>query len=243
MALLRPMMQLARADLRRIAPRTAILIVVLLLHLLVILALLFTRGPLASEEGERSPFVVKLFPLPEAPAPDREAAQKPAEEPATAPNPSRQPQPQPLPQPVPTSAPAPPLPAAPPSAVATGPIVAGESDPVFDLDHGGGGGSGTAPRWVRKVSNDEFFTLMDPVLLRAPLEVELQMLCTLSLDGRAKCQVLREVPFYPGLRRAVLQAVPMIRIAPGKRDGRAIDQQRVSFIWRVTIDRPSGLGP
>lgn len=131
---------------------------------------------------------------------------------------------------------APSAPAASPSAAPTGPIAAGEGDAAYDLDAGGGGSAGfIPPRWLRKVSDDEFFPLVDPELLQAALEVDYRMQCTIALSTRVQCRVLKETPFYPGLRRAVLAAVPLLRMAPGKRDGRLIDGQRVEFWWRIRV--------
>jgi hypothetical protein len=77
--------------------------------------------------------------------------------------------------------------------------------------------------------------LVDPELMQLELEVEYRVQCTIALDARVACRVLREVPFYPGLRRAIQAAVPLLRIAPPKRDGRPIEGQRVEFNWRVTV--------
>lgn len=171
-------------------------------------------------------------PEPEAPPkPDARVEQPQALAPAPQPEPLR-----PVP-PLPTAAPIP-QPAKLPPATATGPITAGEGDAVYDLDAGGGGGAGfVPPRWVHKVTNDEFFPLVDPELMQGSLEVDYRMQCTIALNTRVQCRVLKETPFYPGLRRAVLAAVPLLRMAPGKRDGRPIDGQRVEFLWRITVSR------
>ncbi|MBX9814788.1 MAG: hypothetical protein K2X76_08800, partial [Sphingomonas sp.] len=124
-------------------------------------------------------------------------------------------------------------PAAP--AAPAGPLP-GAGEAVYDLDRGGGAQPGYAPpRWLHKVTNDEFFPLVDPDLMQLDFEVDYHMQCSIALDARVSCRVLSEVPFYPGLRRAILAAVPLIRIAPPKRDGRAIDGQRIEFRWRVLV--------
>lgn len=218
--------------------RVASVVCVALLYLVVVLVLLRIGAPPPAPPlaRERSVTVIQLPidrppdpvapPKPEARA-ERPRALAPEAQPATV-----RPVP-PLPAAVPIPQPAPPPPVA-----ATGPITAGEGDAVYDLDAGGGGGAGFAPpRWVHKVTNDEFFPLVDEELLRASLEVDYRMQCTIALSTRVQCRVLKETPFYPGLRRAVLAAVPLLRMAPGKRDGRLIDGQRVEFLWRITVSR------
>lgn len=184
------------------------------------------------------PVVVTLLPLDKPPEPE---ALQPPERPTERAR-AQTPQPVPLPS-VNTPPPIPsklPLPAPAPAVVAppapAGPITAGEGDAVYDLDSGGGGSPGTVPpRWLHKVTNDEFFPLVDPELMQGSLEVDYRMQCAIALSTRVTCRVLKETPFYPGLRRAVLAAVPLLRMAPGKRDGRPIDGQRVEFLWRITV--------
>ncbi len=214
---------------------------VILLHLAVLLLLILQRERAIRLQAD-TPIVVQMLPLgkpSEAETPqddlttEKPRAQAPPVEVARAVAP-----PDPAPRaPAPVPAPA----AAPPAAplAGSGPIIAGEGDAVFDLDTGSGGGAPgfMPPRWVHKVTNDEFFPLVDEDLLQASLEVDYRMQCTIALDTRVKCRVLREVPFYPGLRRAVLAAVPLLRMAPGRRDGRPIDGQRIEFLWRITVDR------
>ncbi|OYY92033.1 MAG: hypothetical protein B7Y45_00635 [Sphingomonas sp. 28-66-16] len=216
-------------------------------YLAIILIFIGIRERAPQRLVREAPMTITLLPLdpPEKPAPARDLAiekprpQRPA--PPAPPVAKALPRPAPPPPAPQRAMPAvpPPLPAPPPPAAAAGPIRAGEGDAVYDLDSGAGGGQpgSVPPRWLRKVTNDEFFPLVDEDLLQASLEVDYRMECTISLDTRVKCRVLREVPFYPGLRRAVLAAVPMLRMAPGKRDGRPIDQQKVEFLWRITVDR------
>ncbi|MBA3879880.1 MAG: hypothetical protein C0500_09210 [Sphingobium sp.] len=209
------------------------------LYIAALVILLTVRQAISPPPPVRDrPIVVTLLPLdkppePEAPRPlDRptERARTQAPQPAVRPTVDAPP---PLPSPRPLPAPAPAV-AAPPAA--TGPIAAGEGDAVYDLDSGGGGSPGTVPpRWLHKVTDDEFFPLVDPELMQGSLEVDYRMQCAIALSTRVTCRVLKETPFYPGLRRAVLAAVPLLRMAPGKRDGRPIDGQRVEFRWRITV--------
>lgn len=207
------------------------------------LLLLLTRAPTppAAPVRERSD-TVTLLPL--SPPEDPEPA---------APPPGRAPDIRPAPIPPPTqirpviappavaapstlAPPAPPPAAASPPGAATAAIVAGEGDAPYDLDTGAGGGAGfVPPRWLHKVTNDEFFPLVDPELLQASLEVDYRMQCTIALSTRVQCRVLKETPFYPGLRRAVMAAVPLLRMAPARREGRLVDGQRVEFWWRISV--------
>ena len=186
------------------------------------------------------PVVVTLLPLDKPPEPEAvRPPERPTERARTqAPQPAALPTvdaPPPLPSLRPLPAPASAV-AAPPAP--TGPIAAGEGDAIYDLDSGGGGSPGTVPpRWLHKVTNDEFFPLVDPELMQGSLEVDYRMQCAIAVSTRVTCRVLKETPFYPGLRRAVLAAVPLLRMAPGKRDGRPIDGQRVEFLWRITVTR------
>ncbi len=220
---------------RRRAVSIAIVGALYALALLVLLTIWEVTAPAPTAD---LPVVVTLLPLnkppePEAPRPadnrtERSRAQAP--QPAIAPPIATPPPAAPL-QPLPAAA-------APSPPAATGPIMAGEGDAVYDLDSGGGGSPGAVPpRWVHKVTNDEFFPLVDPELMQASLEVDYRMQCTIALSTRVTCRVLKETPFYPGLRRAVLAAVPLLRMAPGKRAGRPIDGQRVEFLWRITVEQ------
>ena len=220
---------------RRRAVSIAIVVALYALALLVLLTIWEVTVPPPKAE---QPVVVTLLPLNKPPEPEApRAVDRPTERARTqAPQPAVAP---PIATP-PLAASLQPLPAAaPPSPpAATGPITAGEGDAVYDLDSGGGGMPGAVPpRWVHKVTNDEFFPLVDEELLRGSLEVDYRMQCTIALSTRVTCRVLKETPFYPGLRRAVLAAVPLLRMAPGKRDGRPIDGQRVEFLWRITVAR------
>lgn len=226
--------------------RALTLALVILLHLLLGVALLITREQQRLGIEDRAPFVVTLLPdsrpskprappprpagQPAPPAPRTPAAPVPpkASPDDATPSPATRPQPRPAP---------PAQSAAPPENTPGNPVEAGEE--IFNIDTGqGAGGPGfLPPRWIHKVTDDEFFPLVDEQLLRTRLEVELQMLCTVALDARMTCEVLREWPVFAGLRRAVRQAVPLLRMAPPKRNGHPVANQRVSFLWRVTIDR------
>lgn len=220
--------------------RAVSIAIVAALYALAFLILLTYRRLAVPPPVRDTPVVVTLLPLdkppePEAPRPlDRPTERARTQAPRPVPLPSVN-APPPIPSLRPLPAPAPAV-VAPPAA--TGPITAGEGDAVYDLDSGGGGAPGTIPpRWVHKVTNDEFFPLVDEELMRGSLEVDYRMQCTIALSMRLTCRVLKETPFYPGLRRAVLAAVPLLRMAPGKRDGRPIDGQRVEFLWRITVTR------
>ncbi|MBY0283672.1 MAG: hypothetical protein K2W81_06875 [Sphingomonas sp.] len=220
---------------RRRAVSIAIVAALYALALLVLLTIWEVAAPAPPPD---QPVVVTLLPLDKPPEPEApRTVERPTERARTqAPQPADV---RPV-EPPPPVASANPLPAAaaPSPPAATGPITAGEGDAVYDLDSGGGGSPGAVPpRWVHKVTNDEFFPLVDEELLQASLEVDYRMQCTIALSTRVTCRVLKETPFYPGLRRAVLAAVPLLRMAPGKRDGRPIDGQRVEFLWRITVAR------
>ncbi len=212
--------------------------IVAALYAVGLLVLLTVREREQSAPSRDTPVTVVLLPLDKLPEPkaERPLPLPPERARTQAPQPAAV-RPIEAPPPVPAARPLPAA-AAPSPPAATGPITAGEGDAVYDLDTGGGGSpGGTPPRWVHKVTNDEFFPLVDEELLQSSLEVDYRMQCTIALSTRVTCRVLKEVPFYPGLRRAVLAAVPMLRMAPGKRDGRPIDGQRVEFLWRITVAR------
>lgn len=225
--------------------RVTTLALVAALYALAVIAILGVREAIVHPVARDAPLKVILFPLdtPPKPLPPR-AQEKPRarsqQPPAPAPAVARAVSPPPVPTlghlPAPSAQPAPPKAITPPGPPT--PIIAGEGDAVYDLDAGGGGTPGfVPPRWIRKVTNDEFFPLVDEELMRQSFEVDYRMQCVISLSTRVSCRVLREVPFYPGLRRAVLAAVPILRMAPGRRDGRPIDGQRVEFLWRITVER------
>lgn len=231
---------------RPITPRRRAISValVLLVYALVIALLIIGAREVAPQivGADKRPISITMIPLDKLAPPPKRATPKP---PPPAAAPPQAPSAATTTPPPPTQAPGrapspPPAPAAPAPAAATpapnAPIFAGEGDPIYDLDTGtGGGGLSAPPRWVHKPSNDEFFPLVDPDLMALDLEVDYRMQCTIGLDSRVKCRVLKETPFYPGLRRAILAAVPVIRMAPPRRDGRPVDQQRVEFWWRVTV--------
>ena len=212
--------------------------------LALLLALLLVRwAPPASQLLRERTTVVTLLPLDrpnEPPKPKPETRTERAAAAASAPPARASPPPTPAAPPPPPArapaeraAPAPVAPAAPGAAAAPLP---GAGEAIYDLDRGGGALPGYAPpRWLHKATDEEFFPLVDPELMQLELEVEYRVQCTIALDARVACRVLREVPFYPGLRRAIQAAVPLLRIAPPKRDGRPIEGQRVEFTWRVTV--------
>lgn len=223
--------------------RATTLALVVAIYALAVIAILGVREVIVHPVSRDTPIKVILFPLdaPPKPLPPRER-EKPRARPQRSPAPAaaRAVAPPPVPSlgrvPLPVAQPSPPKAIAPPGPPV--PIIAGEGDAVYDLDAGSGGTPGfVPPRWIRKVTNDEFFPLVDEELMQQSFEVDYRMQCVIALSTRVTCRVLREVPFYPGLRRAVLAAVPILRMAPGKRDGRPIDGQRVEFLWRITVER------
>ncbi|MFA5988884.1 MAG: hypothetical protein WC803_04675 [Sphingomonas sp.] len=224
----------------RAAPvRALVLAAVILLHLLLIAVLLLNHEAGQRAEANRTPFVVTLLLDNKPPAPPQPAASTQAPARPSPPNDaSFAPRPEPPTPRPPVSAPAP---AAPAPTLAGQDLAAAQDDTVFNLDTGAGaGGPGfTPPHWVHKVTDEEFFPLLDEELLQGRLEVELQMQCVIALDAHMQCKVLKEWPVYPGIRRAVRQATPLLRMAPGKRFGRPIANQQVQFLWRIQIDRPS----
>ncbi|MBA4772379.1 MAG: hypothetical protein H2054_04625 [Sphingomonas sp.] len=225
--------------------RAGAILAVALVYAAALLLLLSRAAPPPAEPFRQRSDTITLLPLsppddPEPPAPPAARAPDTPAAPIPPPPPTRPaiaPPAATAPSALAPSAPsAPPPAAASPPGVATAPIIAGEGDAPYDLDTGAGGGAGfVPPRWLHKVTNDEFFPLVDPELLQASLEVDYRMQCTIALSTRVQCRVLKEAPFYPGLRRAVMAAVPLLRMAPAKRDGRLVDGQRVEFWWRISV--------
>ncbi len=93
---------------------------------------------------------------------------------------------------------------------------------------------GFAPaRWVRKITDEEFFPLMPEDLWRVPMDVTFRLRCLVAADTRIDCRILSESPTIPGVRTAVLKGLPMLRMRPPMRDGRPLLDQPVEFEWRV----------
>ncbi len=218
------------AHLRRLTTLAIVIALHLVLLLLLTLAPAVTR---AVEEGK--PFIVRLLPLPssEAPAlPAPSAPKPPITEPlptpptdATKPAPPVSVTPRPSAIPVPTPLPAPAAPAVVPA-------------PSGDIVMGGGRSRaapvGFAPaRWVRKITDEEFFPLMQEDLWRVPMDVTFRLRCLVAADMRIDCRILSESPTIPGVRTAVLKGLPLLRMRPPMRDGRPLLDQPVEFEWRV----------
>lgn len=210
--------------------RVSTLAIVIALHLA--LLLLLTLAPTVRRVAERaSPFIVRLLPLPasEAPAPPAaSSAPKPAPstpENAAEPTPPIRETPRPTALPVPAPAAAPPAPATVPG-------------PDSDIVMGGGRTRsppvGLAPaRWIRKITDEEFFPLMQEDLWRVPMNVTFRLRCLVAADTRIDCRILSESPTIPGVRTAVLKGLPLLRMRPPMRDGRPLTDQPVEFEWRV----------
>lgn len=210
--------------------RVSTLAIVIALHLAVLL--LLTLAPAVRRVAEQaSPFIVKLMPLParDAPVPaepsptSKPAAPTPQDRAEPTPPTSETPHPKALPVPTPPTAPAAPAVVPAPS----GDIVMGggrtRSPPV-----------GFAPaRWVRKITDEEFFPLMQEDLWRVPMDVTFRLRCLVGADTRIDCRILSESPTIPGVRTAVLKGLPLLRMRPPMRDGRPLTDQPVEFEWRV----------
>ena len=102
---------------------------------------------------------------------------------------------------------------------------------------GGGARSvGEVPaRWVHKITDDEFFPLMDEDLWHVPMDVTFRLSCLVGADTRIDCHILSEKPTIPGVRRAVLRGLPFLRMRPPLRDGKPLVDVPVEFEWRVGI--------
>lgn len=214
--------------------RASTLAIVIGLH--VALLLLLTLAPAvrrAVEEGK--PFIVRLLPLPssEEPAlPAPSAPKQPVAEPqpsppveATKPAPPVSVTPRPSAVPVPTPLPAPAAPAV---------VPAPNGDIVMGSGRARAAPVGFAPaRWVRKITDEEFFPLMQEDLWRVPMDVTFRLRCLVAADMRIDCRILSESPTIPGVRTAVLKGLPILRMRPPMRDGRPLLDQPVEFEWRV----------
>ncbi len=210
--------------------RASTLAIVIALHLAVLL--LLTLAPAVRRVAEQaSPFIVKLMPLPasEAPVPvEPSPPAKPAPrttEDAADPKPPTREVPRPTALPVPT-----------PPTASTAPAVV--PAPSGDIVMGGGRTQsppvGFAPaRWVRKITDEEFFPLMQEDLWRVPMDVTFRLRCMVAADTRIDCRILSESPTIPGVRTAVLKGLPLLRMRPPMRDGRPLTDQPVEFEWRV----------
>lgn len=228
-----------------ITPRQRLftILLVLALHLAVI-ALLMLVPAARRVVIENSPFIVKLLPLDAADAPAPSAPPPPSASSAPAPTkpapvppvrpdaPPVKPSPAPLPVPRPVDL----LPAAPPAPTL------GSGDIVMR------GGRSVQPglqpaRWVRKITDDEFFPLMDEDLWRVPMDVTFRLRCLVAADNQIDCRILSESPTIPGVRKAVLRGLPLLRMRPPMRDGVPLTDQPVEFEWRVGVhSRFSALG-
>lgn len=99
----------------------------------------------------------------------------------------------------------------------------------------GAGGSASSARWLHQVTNDELLRFVPSNLLKGPIQASFLMRCKVALMNVLSCRIADEKPYYPGLRRAVLDAVPLMRIKPGQRGGRPIENDRVQFVWRINV--------
>lgn len=217
-----------QAQRRGVLRRASTLAIVIALHLAVLL--LLTLAPGVRRVAERAtPFVVRLLPLdrtetpaPLAPAPPA----RPVPEPPAA---VRKPAPPVTVTPRPSARPVP----APPAVAITAPPSPATGDIVMN---GGGRAApvGDAPaRWVRKITDEEFFPLMPEDLWRVPMDVTFRLRCLVAADTRIDCRILSESPTIPGVRTAVLRALPVLRMRAPMRDGRPLVDQPVEFEWRV----------
>lgn len=214
--------------------RASTLAVVIALHIALLL-LLTLAPPVRRLVREGTPFIVKLLPLPSAEEPSLPAPSAPQP-------PISQPMPKPPAEPI---KPAPPVsvtqrPSAlpvptPPTAPAAPAVV---PPPSSDIVMGGGRGRaaqvGFSPaRWVHKITDEEFFPLMQEDLWRVPMDVTFRLRCLVAADTRIDCRILSESPTIPGVRTAVLKGLPLLRMRPPMRDGRPLVDQPVEFEWRV----------
>lgn len=214
--------------------RASTLAIVIALHLALLLVL--TLAPAITrvvEEGK--PFIVRLLPLPPSEEPALPAPSTPtppvaeplptppAEATKPAPPVSVTPRPSAIPAPTP-----PPAPAAPAVDQAT------SGDIVMGNGRARAAPVGFAPaRWVRKITDEEFFPLMQEDLWRVPMDVTFRLRCLVAADMRIDCRILSESPTIPGVRTAVLKGLPILRMRPPMRDGRPLLDQPVEFEWRV----------
>lgn len=221
-----------------ITPRQRLFTILLVLALhFGLIALLMLAPAVRRVVAEGTPFVVKLLPLPsnEEPAlPAPSAPQPPVAKPqptppaeATKPAPPVSVTPRPSAIPVPTPPAAPPAPAT---------MTAPNGDIVMGSGRGRAAPVGFAPaRWVRKITDEEFFPLMPEDLWRVPMDVTFRLRCNVAADTRIDCRILSESPTIPGVRTAVLKGLPLLRMRPPMRDGRPLVDQPVEFEWRVGV--------
>lgn len=219
---------------RDLARRSSTLLLVLALHILAILALFASREA-ARTLREREPIVVTLLPLDETPTPasqpnDAKAPPTPRTPPPIAPA-EREPEPEPV-RPTDLRRPAPPVTVNQPMPAA----------PAPDITLSGGARSGNArsvgdlpARWVHKITDDEFFPLMDEDLWHVPMDVTFRLRCLVAADTRIDCHILSESPTIPGVRTAVLRGLPLLRMRPPYRGGQPLTNEPVDFEWRVGI--------
>ncbi len=217
---------------RPLLRRVSTLAIVIALHLAVLL--LLSLAPTARRLAqEASPFIVRLLPIDNNDAPV----------PVAAPPPTGKPAPPKPPVPADLAKPAPPVSVTPrPSTlpVPTPPAAAAPAAPSAnngDISISGGGRAAplgfAPPRWVRKITDEEFFPLMAEDLWRVPMDVTFRLRCMIAADTRIDCRILSESPTIPGVRTAVLRGLPMLRMRPPMRDGRPVLDEPVEFEWRV----------
>lgn len=213
--------------------RASTLAIVIALHLGIGFLLMLTPTVRRLTQ-EATPFVVRLLPLNSSEAPEPLAAPPAAPAPPVKPAPATPatpakptppvtvtPRPSAVPLPSPPSAPAAPL---------------ARPAPDGDITMGGGRAAplGFAPaRWVRKITDEEFFPLLAEDLWRVPMDVRFRLRCNVAADTRIDCRILSESPTIPGVRTAVLRGLPILRMRPPMRDGRPVLDQPVEFEWRV----------
>ena len=209
--------------------RATTLIIVLLLHAALFLALLLTHE-VTQTLRERDPIIVTLLPVDKPGAPEPKTEPLPQPDPAKA-APKSQAQATPPPVPAPDQKPKP----------VTAPAhAAASASPDITLSGGNSGGGarsvGEVPaRWVHKITDDEFFPLMDEDLWHVPMDVTFRLSCLVGADTRIDCHILSEKPTIPGVRRAVLRGLPFLRMRPPLRDGKPLVDVPVEFEWRVGI--------
>lgn len=219
-------------DRAAVVRRIVTLAIVIAMHLAVIGILLIARE-VVRKVREQDSFVVTLLPLtrPAEPPPgaDQPAATVPPPPAASTPPPIEPPRPR-----APSVIPAKPVP--PPPAAFPAPKVA----VAPDITMGVSGSQGAAriagyvkARWVRKITDEEFFPLLDEDLWLVPMDVTFRLRCLVAADTTIDCRILSESPTIPGVRKAVLRGLPVLRMRPPMRDGRPQVDEPVEFEWRV----------
>lgn len=219
-------------EVRDAVRRSTTLLLVVALHLLVILALLASRE-VARTLREREAIVVTLLPLDETPTPAPQPGEPktPASPLTPAPIAPAEPKPEPV-RPTDTPRPAPPVAVNPPA----------PASPAADITLSGGAKGGNArsvgdvpARWVHKITDDEFFPLMNEDLWHVPMDVTFRLRCLVAADTRIDCHILSESPTIPGVRTAILRGIPLLRMRPPLRNGQPLTDVPVDFEWRVGI--------